>query len=54
MDEQMTREELEQKIAEVEGEIEGLKAELAEGEEKLKAKAGSEGRLLDTADLPSV
>ena len=43
MDEQMTREELEQKIAEVEGEIEGLKAELAEVEEKLKAKAGSEG-----------
>ena len=43
MDEQMTREELEQKIAEVEGEIEGLKAELEEVEEKLKAKAGSEG-----------
>ena len=42
MDEQMTREELEQKIAEVEDEIEGLKAELAEVEEKLKAKAGSE------------
>lgn len=42
MDEQMTREELEQKITEVEGEIEELKAELAEVEEKLKAKAGSE------------
>ena len=42
MDEQMTREELEQKIAEVEGELEGLKAELEEVEEKLKAKAGSE------------
>ena len=37
MDEQMTREELEQKIAEVEGEIEGLKAD------KERTKAGITG-----------
>ena len=47
MDEQMTREELEQKIAEVEDEIEKLKAEFEEVEEQLRAKVGNEGDSTD-------